>query len=160
MSIRYEIRVCALLALSGLLALCGIGLCDVVINELELSPPDNGTVWVEIYNTADASVDLTGWMINIRDGAWQGVILLNGSIEPGAFLAVDGSDSWVTSGNGTVYLYDDSGIEMDRTPQLGDDSHTDFSYGRFPDGARTDTRADFAYMMASKGRPNGSGALN
>jgi len=38
---------------------CGLGLCDVVINEFELSPPDNGTVWVELYNTGDAAVDLS-----------------------------------------------------------------------------------------------------
>lgn len=160
MSIRSEMRFYALLALSCLLALSGLGACDVVINEFELSPPDNGTVWVEIYNTGDDALDLTGWMIKIVDGPWEGPILLNGNIEPEAFLAVDGPDTWVTSGNGTVYLYDASGIEMDKTPQHGDNAHTDLSYGRLPDGERTNTRADFAYMMASKGRPNGSGALN
>jgi len=146
-----------LFVLVGLLALCGLGSCDVVINEFELSPPDNGTLWVELYNTGDAAVDLTGWTIKIVDTPWVGPIALKGSIEPKGFLAVDGQDSWVATGNGTVYLYDASGAEMDKTSQQEDNSHSDFTYGRLPDGHRTNTRADFAFMMASKGRSNGYG---
>ena len=48
--------------------------------------------------------------------------------------------------------------EVDKTPQHGDNEHNDFTYGRQPDGKDTDTRADFGYTMASKGRSNGSGA--
>lgn len=146
-----------LFVLVGLLALCGLGSCDVVINEFELSPPDNGTLWVELYNTGDTAVDLTGWTIKIVDTPWVGPIALKGSIEPKGFLAVDGQDSWVATGNGTVYLYDASGAEMDKTSSQEDNSHSDFTYGRLPDGHRTNTRADFAFMMASKGRSNGYG---
>jgi hypothetical protein len=151
---KLGIGIKALLAFSGLLAISSLGLCDVVINEFELSPPDNGTVWVELYNTGDAAVDLTGWTIKIVDTPWMGPISLKGSIEPKGFLAVNGEKSWVTTGNGTVFLYDASGIEMDKTSQQSDNSHSDFVYGRLPDGKKTDTRADFAFMMASKGRPN------
>ena len=150
----------ALLAFSCLLALCSLGGCDIVVNEFELSPPDNGTIWVELYNTEDAAVDLDGWVIKIVDEAWEGPIGLQGSIDPRGFLAVDGQESWITTGNGTVYLYDASGVEVDKTPQHGDNEHSDFTYGRQPDGKDTDTRADFGYTMASKGRSNGSGALN
>lgn len=162
MKINLESRAAmkAFLALSSLLALCSLGGCDVVINEFELSPPDNGTVWVELYNTGAAAVDLNGWVINIVDGAWVGPIYLQGSIEPRGFLAADGEKSWITTGNGTIHLYDASGVEMDKTPLQGDRSRSDFTYGRLPDGKKTDTRADFGYMMASKGRSNGSGALN
>lgn len=146
-----------LFVLVSLLALCGLGSCDVVINEFELSPPDNGTLWVELYNTGDAAVDLAGWTIKIVDTPWVGPIALKGSIEPKGFLAVDGQDSWVATGNGTVYLYDASGAEMDKTSSQEDNSHSDFTYGRLPDGHRTNTRADFAFMMASKGRSNGYG---
>ena len=154
MSLKTGIRIKALLAISGLLALCGLGMGGVVINEFELSPPDNGTVWVELYNTGDAAVDLTGWMINIVDKPWEGPIPLKGIIEPMGFLAVDGQERWVTAGNGTIFLYDASGIEVDKTPQKSDNSHSDFTYGRLPDGKKTDTNADFAFMMASKGRSN------
>ena len=146
-----------LFAFCVLLAFTSLGSCDVVINEFELSPPDNSTVWVELYNTADAAVDLTGWKINIVDTPWEGPIYLKGSIEPKGFVAFDGESTWVATGNGTVYLYDASGAEMDKTPQQSDNSHSDFTYGRLPDGHKTNTRADFAFMMASKGRPNGYG---
>jgi len=141
----------------GLFALCGLVMGDVVINEFELSPPDNGTVWVELYNTGDEAVNLTGWTVNIVDDAWQGLIPLRDSIDARGFAAFDGQDTWVTTGNGTIFLYNAEGVEMDKTPQQSDMSHTDFTYGRLPDGHRTDTRADFAFMMASKGRSNGSG---
>jgi len=154
MNLKSGIGIRALLAFSGLLAICGLCMCDVVINEFELSPPDNGTVWVELYNAGDAAVDLTGWMINIVDKPWEGPIALSGSIEPKGFLAFDGQKGWVTTGNGTVFLYDASGIEVDKTSQQSDNSQSDFTYGRLPDGKKTDTRADFAFMMASKGRSN------
>ncbi|MCX6681098.1 MAG: lamin tail domain-containing protein [Methanothrix sp.] len=151
---KLGIGIKALLAFSGLLAICGLGMCDVVINEFELSPPDNGTVWVEIYNTGDAAVDLTGWKINIVDKPWEGSISLKGSIEPKGFLAFDGQKSWVATGNGTIFLYDASGAEVDKTSPRGDNSQSDFTYGRLPDGKKTGTNADFALMMASKGRSN------
>ena len=94
----------AFLAFLGLMAFFGLSLGDVVINEVELSPPDNGTVWVELYNTGDAPVDLTSWTVKIEDGPWVGPIALVGSIDSKGFLAVDGQQSWVTTGNGTVYL--------------------------------------------------------
>jgi len=143
-----------LLAFGCLLAICGLGICNVVINEFELSPPDNGAVWIELYNAGDAPVDLTNWTVNIVDEYWQGLIPLKGSIESKGFLAFDGQESWVTTGNGTVFLYDASGMEADKTSKQSDASHSDFTYGRLPDGKKTDTRADFAFMMASKGRPN------
>jgi len=154
MNQKLGIGIKALLAFSGLLAICGLGMCDVVINEFELSPPDNSTVWVELYNTGDAAVDLTGWKINIVDKPWEGPILLKGSIEPKGFLAFDGQKNWVTTGNGTVFLYDASGVVVDKTPLKSDDTHSDFTYGRLPDGKKTGTNADFAFMMASKGRSN------
>jgi len=149
----------ALLALLGLFALSGLALGDVVINEFELSPPDNGTVWVELYNTGDQAVDLAGWSVTIMDTPWEGHIALKGVIEPMGFVAFDGEETWVATGNGTVFLYNAAGVEMDKTPQQSDNSHSDFTYGRLPDGHRTDTRADFAFMMASKGRSNGSGGV-
>jgi hypothetical protein len=154
MNLKSGIGIKAILAFSGILAICSLGMCCVVINEFELSPPDNGTVWVELYNTEDAAVDLTGWMINIADGPWEGHIPLTCSIEPNGFLAVEGQKSWITTGNGTVFLYDTSGIEADKTSQQSDNSHSDFTYGRLLDGKKTNTRADFGFMMASKGRSN------
>ncbi len=144
----------ALLALCGLVAICSLSLGDVVINEVELGPSDNGTVWVELYNTGDDAVDLAGWTVKIEDEPWAGPIALSGTIDPKGFKVAEGQSSWVTGGNGTVYLIDISGAVMDKTPKLSDLEHNDFTYGRFPDGRNTNTRADFFFMRASKGRSN------
>ncbi len=149
----------ALMALCGLLVICGQGMCDVVVNEVELSPPDNGIVWVELYNTGDAAVDLTGWMIKIEDKPWIGPIPLKGIIEPKGFFVAEGQSNWVTTGNGTVSLLDASGSLVDKTSNISDDRHNDFTFGRLPDGKKTDTNADFAFMYATKGRSNGRSVL-
>jgi hypothetical protein len=144
----------ALLVIFGLAAVCGLGLGDIVINEVELSPPDNGIAWVELYNTGNDAVDLTGWLVKIEDKPWAGPIALGGIIGSGQFYVAEGQTSWVTSGNGTVYLLNNAGIVVDKTPQLSDKGQNDFTYGRFPDGKGSDTRADFMFMMGSKGRSN------
>lgn len=150
----YKIALQALLAVSGLLALCGLCLGDVVVNEVELSPPDNGTMWVELYNTGENAVDLSGWMVKIEDKPWTGPIALSGVIEPKGFLVAEGKPSWTANGNGTVYLLDAAGAVLDKTPALSDEEQTDFTYGRLPDGKNTNTRADFYFMRGSRGRPN------
>jgi len=148
------VTVKALFAICGIVALCGQALGNVVINEVELSPPDNGTVWVELYNSGPDAVDLSGWTVRIEDKPWAGRIPVSGTIGPGQFYVAEGQSSWITSGNGTVYLLNAEGIVTDKTPETTDKGQSDFTYGRFPDGRKTDTRADFFFMMASKGRSN------
>ncbi|VVB66849.1 Lamin Tail Domain protein [uncultured archaeon] len=144
----------AFLVFFGLVALCGPALGDVVINEAELRAPDNGTVWVELYNSGPDAVDLSGWTVKIEDKPWAGLISLGGAISPGQFYVAEGQPSWITSGNGTVYLLNGKGIVMDKTPEMSDKGQSDFTYGRFPDGRKTDARSDFFFMMGSKGQPN------
>jgi hypothetical protein len=157
LSSKYAFK--ALIIFSGLLAVCGSGLCDVVVNEVELSPPDNATMWVELYNSGDQSVDITGWTVKIEDKPWSGSIPLSGVIEPKGFYVAEGQPRWVSAGNGSVYLLDGAGTVLDKTPELSDAGQDDFTYGRIPDGKNTNTRADFAFMMASKGRSNGRGMV-
>ncbi len=144
----------ALALLVGIVAICGLGLADIVINEVELSPPDRGTVWVELYNTGNDSVDLTDWLVRIEDKPWTGSIALGGIIEPGGFYVAEGQSNWVTLGNGGVYLLDNEGAVVDKTPLMSDKGENDFTYGRFPDGKASETRADFMFMMGSKGLSN------
>lgn len=144
----------AVLAVLGFAASCGLSLADVVVNEVELSPPDGGTIWVELYNAGDTAVDLAGWTVKVENKPWVGPIALSGSIEPGGFYVAEGKPSWVTDGNGTVYLVDGQGKVLDKTPELNDNRYTDFTYGRLPDGRNTNTRGDFFFMKASRGQPN------
>jgi hypothetical protein len=136
------------------LLLCSPGLCTVLINEVELNPPDNATMWVELYNTGNAAVDLTGWTVKIVEGAWIGSIPLSGSIDPRGFQVAEGDPKWVPDTNGTVSLTDNNGKVVDKTPVLSDSKHNDFTYSRVPDGKNTGTISDFAFVMGTKGRSN------
>ncbi|MFB3765770.1 MAG: lamin tail domain-containing protein [Methanotrichaceae archaeon] len=144
-----------LMASLAILLASSLGLCTVVINEVELSPPDNGTKWVELYNTGDVAADITGWTVTIVDGPWTGPIGLKGSIEPKGFYVAEGDPRWVQSINGTVSLTDSVGNIVDKTPALNDPGHNDFTWSRIPDGKNTGTTADFAFVMGTKGRSNG-----
>lgn len=145
----------ALLAFLCLMAVSAPGVCDVVINEIELSAPNNESVWVELYNTGADPVDLTGWTIRIEDKPWKGTIPLSGIIDPLGFKVAEGQDSWVTTGNGTVSLYNAQGEVVDRTSHQVDSARDYFTYGRIPDGKKTGTNADWALLRASRGRSNG-----
>lgn len=145
----------AILAFFCLMAVSTPGMCDLVINEVELSAPHNESVWVELYNTGEAPVDLAGWSVQIEDGAWKGIIALEGIIDPLGFKVAEGEDTWVTTGNGTVNLYDAQGVVVDRASPQNDQSHTYFTYGRIPDGKRTGTSADWALLRGSRGMSNG-----
>jgi hypothetical protein len=147
------------LAFCCTVALCSTGMGNIVINEVELSPADNASKWVEIFNTGDQPVDLTGWMIKIVDGPWTGPIALGGMIGPGEFRAAEGDPRWTAIFNGTVTLYDSAGTIVDQTPALSDSEENDFTWVRIPDGKDTDTKGDFAYLMGSKGRTNGGAVL-
>ncbi len=145
----------ALLAFFCLMAVSASGICDVVINEIELSAPNNESVWVELYNTGADPVDLTGWVVEIEDEAWKGTIPLSGIIDPLGFKVAEGKDTWVTTGNGTVSLYNAQGEAADRTSHQVDLSRDYFTYGRIPDGKKTGTNADWALLRASRGMSNG-----
>ncbi len=143
------------LALCCIVALCSTSMGNIVINEVELNPSDNASKWVELYNTGDEPVDLTGWMVKIVDGPWTGPIALSGAIEPRGFRAAEGDRRWSMISNGTVFLYDAAGTIVDQTHGLTDSESNDFTWARMPDGKDTDNKGDFAYFMGSKGRSNG-----
>lgn len=145
----------ALLAFLCLMAVSAPGVCDVVINEIELSTPNNESVWVEIYNTGADPVDLTGWTVQIEDEAWKGTIPLSGIIDPLGFKVAEGQDTWVTTGNGTLTLYNAQGEVADRASHQVDQARNYFTYGRIPDGRKTGTSADWALLRASRGMSNG-----
>jgi hypothetical protein len=141
---------------ASLMAVCGASLGDVLVNEVELSPLDNGSMWVELYNTGDQAVDIGNWKVSITATPWVGPIPVpNGTvIQPRGFYVAEGDSSWVAVDNATVLLTDALGNKVDRTPQLTDTGHNDFTQSRIADGRNTNTRSDWAWMRATKGRSN------
>lgn len=142
-------------------ALTAVSTANVVINEFELSPADNGTIWAELYNNGENNASIGGWKVVFMDGAWQGPIPVPAGavIAPGEFLVVEGQAAWSDHTNATVLLMDQNNTEMDRTPQRSDDSSDNFTWGRIIDGRDTGRDGDWAWMMGTKGRPNNSGLV-
>jgi hypothetical protein len=147
---REAISLCLLMLLSSALPSSG----QLVINEIELSPPSAATMWVELFNRGSETADLTGWAVEMVDGAWAGRMPLSGPIEPKGYRVAEGDARWISRGNGTAVLIDASGRVIDSTPLLSDHEQDEFTHARMPNGRDTDSRADFAFVRGSRGRSN------
>ena len=147
----------ALLTLTAsLMAVCGTSLGDVLINEVEISPPDTGSMWVELYNTGDQAVDISNWKVSIISTPWIGPINVpNGTeILPKNFYVAEGDPKWIALDSASVLLTDSQGNKVNETPQLTDTSRNDFTQSRIEDGRNTGTRGDWAWTRGTKGRSN------
>lgn len=143
---------------AAVLALFATGAAaSVVINEIELNPPEGGAEWIEIYNSGNESVDISGWTANITEGSWKGELspVPAGTILPaGGFYVLDGQASWNHTNGGYGRLFTASGVEMDRTAFCLDNLGNDFTFGRHPDGFDTNTDGDWGLAFATKGASN------
>jgi len=145
-----------LISLLGVIALSAIGAGAVVINEVELNPPGNATKWVELYNGGEEDVDISGWVVTIVNLPWKGPMAIpDGTvINAKGFYVAEGALQWGQDYNGTVILVDAAGMKVDETYLIVDDSDSDFTYGRYPNGQDTDQRSDWKLMKATPGAEN------
>ena len=129
---------------------------SIVVNEMELNPPQGGADWVELFNSGNQSVDISGWTATITDGGWVGKLPVpKGTIIPAkGFYVVEGSSLWNHNNGGFATLYSDSGEKVDETPYRSDSLNNDFTWGRHPDGHDTNTDGDWGFGYATKGRSN------
>jgi len=68
--VRLTSKAFCLAAALTILSVCAVA--SVVINEMELNPPEGGVDWVEVYNPDNESMDISGWTAEITDGSWVG----------------------------------------------------------------------------------------
>ena len=124
------------LAIGGLAVPVAVAeeLPSVVINEVESN--GDATDWIELINTGDAPVDVSGWAVKDDNDSRTLAIPANTSLAPGAFLAID-VDADATHGFGLggadtarVFLADGTTL-VDAHAWT---SHATTSYGRCPDG--------------------------
>ena len=130
---------------------------SVVINEMEINPPEGGADWIEIYNPDNESVDISGWTAEITDGSWIGKLAAvpTGTMLPAkGFYVYSGQSSWNHNDGGYATLYSTSGEEVDKTATVQDTMNNDFTYGRQPDGYDTNTDGDWGLHYATKGESN------
>jgi len=145
-----------LLSLSCVIVLSAIGAGAVVINEVELNPPGNATKWVELYNDGDEDVDISGWVVTITNPPWSGPMPIpDGTVIPAkGYYVAEGKEEWGQDYNGSVILVDAAGTKVDETHNMADDSDSDFTYGRCPDGRDTHQPSDWMLMKATPGAEN------
>ncbi|MDD4163387.1 MAG: lamin tail domain-containing protein, partial [Methanothrix sp.] len=120
----------ALYFAAALMVLSISAAASVVINEIELNPPEGGADWVEIYNPDNGSVDISGWTAEITDGSWVGKLsaVPAGTILPArGFYVFNGQSSWNHNDGGYATLYSASGEAMDKTANRQDTMNNDFT---------------------------------
>ncbi len=143
--------------LMAVLALPILAAASVVVNEMELNPPEDGIDWVEIYNTGNESADISGWTATITDGGWIGKFqpVPSGTIiAPEDFYVFNGQSGWTHQNGGFATLYSESGEKVDETPYREDTLGNDFTWGRHPDGFGKDMDGAWGLGYATKGRSN------
>lgn len=142
---------------AALLALLAGPAASVVINEMELNPPEGDIDWIEIYNPDNQSVDISSWTAEITDGSWTGsfeAVPAGTILPPGGYYVFNGQATWDHDDGGYATLYSASGEIMDRTAKRLDGMNNDFTYGRSPDGYDTNKDADWGLRSATKGESN------
>jgi len=142
---------------AAVLVLSMASAASVVINEMELNPPEGGADWVELYNSGNDSVDISGWTATITDGSWVGkfpAVPAGTIIAANGFYVLNGQSSWNHDNGGFVTLFNAAGEKVDETATRQDTLNNDFTYGRHPDGRDTNSDGDWGLGYATKGRSN------
>jgi hypothetical protein len=129
---------------------------NVLINEMELNPPQGVTEWVELYNDGNQAVNISGWTVTVTDGGWVGRMTApQGAIMPTlGYFVLTGSPQWNHQNGGTAVLFDQSGAKLDDTPFRQDDWDNDLTWGRHPNGHDTDRAGDWGLGSATRGARN------
>ena len=142
---------------ASLLVLLAGPAASVVINEMELNPPEGEVDWIEIYNSGNQSVDISSWTAEITDGSWTGrfeAVAPGTILLPGGFYVFTGQETWDHDDGGYAVLYSASGEILDKTANRNDGLNNDFTFGRHPDGYDTNTDGDWGLGSATKGVSN------
>eukprot|EP00210_Caulerpa_lentillifera_P001319 g1269.t1 len=119
--------------------------CTVVINEVVHKPEDNGDVkgvdFVELYNSCDAELDLTGWELLDEDNS-SFVMGQDGCthvIEPESFLVFFRNNpcsfEFGYTGIDRATLKDAEGVEVSVVEWGADDANIGRSWSAIPDGS-------------------------
>ncbi|GGH37997.1 lamin tail domain-containing protein [Microbacterium album] len=125
----------------------------VVVNEVESN--GDATDWVELYNTGDTAVDVSGFLFRDNDVTRAPYALPAGSIiQPGGFYVIDqavgiqpGFDFGLGA-NDEVHLFEPDGATL--VASYAWTTHAPVTYGRCPDGSGDMV----ATSVSTKGAPN------
>jgi hypothetical protein len=129
----------------------------VVINEVELNPPENDNYltveeWVELYNPTDTYVDISGWTLSTTHGTTETFTIPQGTVLASHSYSVFWSGSqWLDNDDESVVLRDNGSTEVDRTSTKSDNDNNSLSWQRYPNG-----EDNWSFRSSTKGTSNGA----
>ena len=150
-----------LLFLVAITATSTVQAARVVINEVELNPPEDDRrsttmEWVELYNPTSNDINLGGWTLSSTQYRGGKTFELSGTIKANGYYVFEHS-LWLHNTKGeSVILRDAGSKKIDSTPLLKDGPKTnDYrSWQRYPNGIDTDSYSDWKFRSSTKGDPN------
>lgn len=104
---------------------------------------------MELYNTGDEEVDVSGWRLLSTHGSIACIKIPPISIPPHSFCVVGGPGQWLDNDAEIVVLQNETCFEIDRTPCLGDEENSYCAWSRYPDGEDTDTNFEWGFMNST-----------
>ncbi|HNX40580.1 MAG TPA: lamin tail domain-containing protein, partial [Methanothrix sp.] len=125
---------------------------SIVINEMELDDLADSLElqWIELYNSGNDDVDISGWAVMPNDDRSKKEVVFEGAvIPPKGFFVIGFLDEWANKYGTVVVLVDDEDREVERTPNLYDSQQDVCAWGRYPDGS-----SEWLFMISTPGEPN------
>lgn len=115
------------------------GNSGIVINEIYPNPVGDEATngereWVEIYNTSDQTINLSGWYLTNKSNQ-QVPISQQGELGPHGFGVIYGHGDWLKNDQPEkITLYNQSNLSEDEY-SLPDSNTENIVFGRYPDGS-------------------------
>jgi hypothetical protein len=126
---------------------------DVVINEFD-SNPSSGPQWIELYNPTNFPYSISLWRIITRAYGITYTIPSGSSIPGKGYFYMEFAFPIIDPAGDVVFLQDNNGLEIDRTPPLSKLNRDNMAWARVPNGADTDSSNDWKLQAATKGATN------
>lgn len=126
---------------------------DVVINEFDSNPP-SPPQWVELYNPADFTQDVSLWKIITQSTGIEHWIPIGTVMAAKGYLVVNLPIPIIDPSGDSVILRDKTALEIDRTPLLSKPVKDGNTWSRVPNGVDTNSILDWKLQPATKGASN------
>ena len=127
------------------------------INEVEYNPPgpDPDNQWLELYNTDQNLLNISGWFIKSNKLGKTFKIPDGFVILPNDYLVIPFNSVMFDHETESAVLLTPDSVEINRTPLLSDTADDDLTWQRFPNGVDTGTLADWAFRNSTHDASNG-----
>ncbi len=109
---------------------------SVLINAFDQNPQgkDTGKEWVMLYNPANNSINVSGWVLSSTHGTTVTVKIDNVTLPSNGYWTYIYDSQWLDNDDESIILKDEKGEEIDRTPVKSDNDNDNRFWKMNPDG--------------------------